>query len=58
MGKRAACVTLTELKNAQAAGMAIEVMPDGRILFYPWQVDIIRLPANIAALDFVDKLRL
>lgn len=58
MAKRAASVTLTELKRAQQAGMAVEVTPDGRKLFYPWPGDAGRMPANRGLLDKIDKVQL
>lgn len=58
MGKKPACVTLTELKRAQQAGMAVEVTPDGRKLFYPWTADPRRTPMNAGLLDKIDRVAL
>jgi hypothetical protein len=58
MANRAACVTLTELKRAQQAGMAVEVTPDGRKLFYPWPAEPGRAPMNSGLLDKIDRVAL
>lgn len=56
MAKRAACVTQTELKYAQQAGMAVEVLPDGRKRFYPWTADTMAAPThNSGLLSKIDK---
>ncbi|MEI6485468.1 MAG: hypothetical protein WCO11_04300 [Sphingomonadales bacterium] len=59
MAKRPACVTQTELKYAQQAGMAVEVLPDGRKRFYPWTADAMSAaPSNAALLSKIDKVAL
>ena len=58
MGNRAASVTLAELKRAQRAGMALEVMPDGRKRFYPWPTDGASVPVNDGLLRKIDRVRM
>jgi hypothetical protein len=59
MAKSKACVTQSELKYAQQAGMAVEVLPDGRKLFYPWGAGIVSpAPTNAALLSKIDQVAL
>jgi len=59
MSKSKACVTQSELKYAQQAGMAVEVLPDGRKLFYPWALSVVpAAPANFRLHSKIDKAAL